>query len=122
MSAVETQPDVGGFSVVVEGMACEPHDRRYVFDAQLVTFASSPHLPRVVGVPRSAAACSCQYSAAVNLTVQSWNVVTGTPKPVHVFPNRGARHGLEFLGRQCHPKDQSAAICPVHQGTESRNG
>jgi hypothetical protein len=26
---------------------------------------------------------------AVNLTVQSWNVVAGTPKPVHVFPNRG---------------------------------
>ena len=29
VSAVETQPDVGGFSVVVEGMACEPHDRCY---------------------------------------------------------------------------------------------
>ena len=39
-------------------------------------------------------------SLAVNLTVQSWNVVACAPKPVHVFPNRGARHGLEFLGRQ----------------------
>ena len=38
------------------------------------------------------------------------------------FPNRGARHGLEVLGRQRHLKEQSAAICPVYQGALSRNG
>jgi hypothetical protein len=57
----------------------------------------------------------------VDLTVQSWNLVAYAPKPVHVFPNRGARHGLEFLGRQGHLKDQSAAICPFRQGTDSRD-
>ena len=98
MSAVETQSDVGGFSVVVEGMACEPHDRRRVIDAQIGRLRVETALPRIVRVP--AAACSYQYSAAVNFTVQSWNVVAGTPKPVHVFPDRGARHDLEFFGRQ----------------------
>jgi hypothetical protein len=45
VNAVETQPDVGGRSAVLEGMAGEPHDRRRVIDAQLVAFASKPHFP-----------------------------------------------------------------------------
>ncbi|MDX6527410.1 MAG: hypothetical protein QOI43_2921 [Gaiellales bacterium] len=49
MSAVETQPDVGGLSALLQGMEGEPHDRRRVIDAQLVAFASKPHFPGQLG-------------------------------------------------------------------------
>lgn len=60
----------------------------------------SPSIPwhirqRVVGpppgmpfAPGTSIADDCE--SAVNRTVQSRNVVAGTPKPVHVLPNRGA--------------------------------
>ena len=56
--------------------------------------------------------------SAVNLTMQWWNVVACASKPVHAVPSRGARHGLEFLGRQWHLKDQSATGRPFQQGAE----
>ena len=49
MSAVETQPDVGGLSALLQGMEGEPHDRSRVIDAQLVAFASKPHFPGQLG-------------------------------------------------------------------------
>lgn len=58
----------------------------------------------------------------MKLTVQSGDIVTRVPKPVQVLPYRRARHGLECPGRQRHLKDQSAAICSVHQGAEPGHG
>jgi len=45
--------------------------------------ARTPHLVASINPHR-------ESRLAVNLTVQSWNVVAGTPKPVQVFPNRWA--------------------------------
>ena len=46
----------------------------------------------------------------MNLAVNSWDVVVGTPKSVQLFGNRGTRHHLEFFERQRHLKNQPTAI------------
>ena len=59
--------------------------------------------------------------SAVNFTVHSRNIVVSIPKPVQLFLNFGARHGLKFFGWQCHLKNQPAAIYPVQQAAQSRH-
>src|SRR3954468_5564708 len=70
---------------------------------------------------RPSRCCGPVDALDVNPTVQWRNIVVDGPEPVQVFPGRGARRDLEFLGRQRYLKDESPAICTFHQGTEPRD-
>jgi hypothetical protein len=68
------------------------------FHVTIVSLLASQHVPyrgrsqRAARTPHLVASINPHRKSrlAVNLTVQSRNVVAFAPKPVHVFPNRGA--------------------------------
>lgn len=62
---------------------------RYPPQSHVTCLYSADVMGVATAAPRGVDKPALESKLAVNLTVQSWNVVAGTPKSMQMFPHRG---------------------------------